>query len=142
MTGTVLEKKRMSNNECRIFKLSAYGLINPMLLQRRVERLSKPGLLKADHFGALDPKKFLQILRHIILDHRVMPEIPQDLLQAIWGNIARNQNKLQMALAAKQIVAPHDQKAGPQYKPKQKFRRLNDFLFFHEHIVALAYAGM
>lgn len=67
-----------------------------------------------------------------------MPEVPQHFFLAIWGNIARNQNKLQMALIAHQIVAPHDQKAGAQHKSKQKLRRLNNFLFFHEGIVALA----
>src|SRR5688572_20162610 len=95
-----------------------HRLINPVLLEFRINGLSQPGLCKADHLRTANVEELLQFRCGVMLHDRVMREVSQDLLPAVFGNVRSDENEMQLALAARQRIATDDQAARLQYEGK------------------------
>ena len=82
-----------------------------MLLHFGVDGLREAGLGEAQNFRALQREVFFHVCFGVMLHHRIVRVVLQDLLATVLRNIGRDEDKVQVALAARQRVASHDQGA-------------------------------
>ena len=86
-----------------------HRLVDPMPLQFSVNGLREAGLPEPNRFRSLDAEKFLQVRRHVTLNHRVMREISQNFRAAAFRDVAGDQHEVQLALVAAQGLAANEQ---------------------------------
>jgi len=96
-----------------------------MLLQLSVDGLREPGLGETQNFRALQREEILHVRLGVMLHHRIVRVVLQDLLATVLRNISRDENEVQVALAAHQGVAAHDQRAGLQHEWEQSLDGLD-----------------
>lgn len=88
-----------------------HRLVDPVPLQFSVNGLREAGLSETNRFRSRDAEKFLQVRRHVTLDHRVMREIPQNFRAAAFRDVTGDQHEVQLALVAAQGLAANQQVA-------------------------------
>ena len=95
----------------RVWALVYERFVDAVGLEFGVDGLGEGGFLEADHFGSLEGEMFLQVRRGVMLHDRVMPEGVEHFLAAVFGNVAGDEDEMELALGAPDGFAADQQKA-------------------------------
>jgi len=79
-----------------------------VLLQFGVNGLREARLRKANRFRAFDSEILFQVLRPVMLHHRVMLEVHQYLRADGFRDVFGDQHEMQLALVSPERIAPND----------------------------------
>ena len=100
-----------------------------MLLQLRVDGLGEAGRGETHDLRALEMEVLFQLRLGVVLHHRVMREIFQDLRAAVLGEVVRDENEMQLALAATQRVTAHEQRPRAEHEWEKAARGTDQRIF-------------
>lgn len=99
----------MFHNNCLTARYSEFA-------QFRINGLREPPLLKPNNLCVLEAKKPLQVGSRVILKDWFGSKLLQDALAAAFAQVPGDENKVQFASGALEIVASHYQTARAQGK--------------------------
>jgi hypothetical protein len=116
--------------------LPRHRLIDPVRLQFGVDGLGQACLGEANDLGAAHLEESFQIGCQVMLNHRVVGEILEDLVPAVGRDIRRDQHEVQLALAATQCIPPDHENPGAQYEWEHAFNLLTVGIAFHGRSVS------